>query len=191
MQREILNKVLSGKSLRSIFLTESIDFKSWGKDSKVKSYHFDSIEDLKAAWEKGEGVPDDSDPVADVVINGKSVYVGANPESIEPAVLDDVWFEDILTYCDIDIWGGSSVKESVSKPDLSSLGPNGLAVVKSYINHFGEQAYDDVEIGPEVDKCHPGWAFIILGNQEPAIMKAGKDISKKERDVIIQQIENW
>lgn len=46
-------------------------------------------------------------------------------------------------------------------------------------------------IGPEVDKCHPGWVFIILGNQEPAIMKAGKDISKAERDYIIDQIENW
>ena len=103
MQKEVLSKVLSGKSLRSIFLTESLD----------------------------------------------------------------------------------------SKPDLSSLGPNGLAVVKAYINHFSEQAYDDVEIGPEVDKRYPGWAFIILGNQEPAIMKAGKDISKKERDDLIHQIENW
>ncbi len=191
MKKVVLNKVLSGKSLRSIFLTESIDFKSWGKDAKVKSYHFDSVDDLKAAWEKGEGVPDNSDPVADVVINGKSVYVGANPESIEPAVLDDVWFEDILTFCNIDIWGGSSVKEAVSKPDLSSLGPNGLAVVKAYIKRFGEQAYSDVEIGSDVDVKHPGWAFIILGNQEPAIKKADKDISKKERDAIIHQIENW
>lgn len=85
----------------------------------------------------------------------------------------------------------SESKDSVSKLDLSSLGSNGLAVVKAYIKRFGDEAYSDVEIGPEVDARHPGWAFIILGNQEPAIMKAGKDISKEERDDIIHQIENW
>ena len=104
MQKEVLSRVLSGKSPRSIFLAESIDFKSWGNDCKVKSYHFDSVADLKAAWEKGEGVPDNDDPVVDVVIDGKSVYVGPTPESSDPADADNAWFEDILTYCDIDIW---------------------------------------------------------------------------------------
>jgi hypothetical protein len=102
MKKVVLEKILTGNSVRSLFLTESIDFDSWSDDSKVKSYHFDSVEDLKNAWEKGEGVPNIDDPVANVVVNGKPVYVGAHPESVEPSVLDEVWFEDILTYFDME-----------------------------------------------------------------------------------------
>lgn len=82
-----------------------ITFKSINIDGSVREWQFDNAKELENMWRSDEpDLPANDDPVFDVIIDGKEIYVGPTPESNKPEDADTAWFEDILTYIGIDIW---------------------------------------------------------------------------------------
>lgn len=82
-----------------------ITFKSRNIDGAIRDWKFDNANILEDEWNSADAdIPANDDPIWDVVIDGKEIYVGPTPESDRPEDQDTAWFEDILTYVGIDIW---------------------------------------------------------------------------------------
>ena len=80
-----------------------ITFKSKNIDNEIRQWVFKDAEELYDAWMDIEAdVPANDDVIWDVEIDGKHDIEEATFERIGT---DSVWFEDLLTYFGIDIWG--------------------------------------------------------------------------------------
>lgn len=80
-----------------------ITFNSRNIDGNVREWDFESVKELEDTWKSPDAdVPANDDPIWNVKVDGASVWVG-NPEDVDEG--DEVWFEDLLTYCFIEIWG--------------------------------------------------------------------------------------
>lgn len=83
-----------------------IKFKSINIDGKEKDWEFDSRSELESGWNcPFVDLPANDDPVFHIELDGKEVWLGGKPEKGECDSDVSVWFEDILTYLGIDIWG--------------------------------------------------------------------------------------
>ncbi len=80
-----------------------ITFKSQNVDGEIRNWKFNSAKELEDEWNSAEcDVPANDDPIWDVEIDGKADLKEATFERIGT---DSVWFEDLLTYVGINIWG--------------------------------------------------------------------------------------
>ena len=82
-----------------------IKFKSISIDGNVCEWKYNNAAELEAEWKSDYidmDVPANDDPIFDVEIDGKTDIREATFERIGT---DSVWFEDLLTYLGIDIWG--------------------------------------------------------------------------------------
>lgn len=81
-----------------------IQFKTINSNGDSCTWEYENAVDLKIKWRSescDETVPDNEEPIYDVVIDGKSDLKEATFERIGT---DSVWFEDLLTYLGIRIW---------------------------------------------------------------------------------------
>lgn len=81
-----------------------ITFTSINVDGKRIEYKYKDATEIEREWKSDNidmNVPANDDPIYNVMIDGKEVWVG-NLEDNEKG--DDVWFEDLLTYLGIEIW---------------------------------------------------------------------------------------
>jgi len=82
---------------------ESIIFKSLNIDGDTRTWRFESVDDIVDAWNSPDAdVPANDDPIWDVYVGDKHVLREAVPNK---SYEDSVWFEDLLTYLGVDIWG--------------------------------------------------------------------------------------
>ena len=82
-----------------------IIFKSKNIDGEIREWKFDSAKDLEDAWNSPDAdVPANDDPVFDVEVDGKAIWVDRKPDKDETEQDIAVWFEDLLTYVGIEIW---------------------------------------------------------------------------------------
>lgn len=80
-----------------------ITFKSKNIDNETRQWIFKDAEELYDAWMNIEAdVPANDDAIWDIEIDGKPGIAEATFERIGT---DSIWFEDLLTYLGIDIWG--------------------------------------------------------------------------------------
>ena len=85
-----------------------IRFKAINVDGKEIEYTYQNKDELERIWRSDDiemYVPANDDPIYDVEIDGEEVYVGRKPDKDERESDVAVWFEDLLTYLGIDIWG--------------------------------------------------------------------------------------
>ena len=84
-----------------------IKFKALNINGDEMQYEYENKESLEKEWKSDSidmNVPANDDPVYDVEIDGKAIYVGRKPDKDETESDVTVWFEDILTYLGIEIW---------------------------------------------------------------------------------------
>lgn len=82
-----------------------IRFKALNVDGKEIQYEYKDAKELETIWRSDDiemNVPENDAPIYDVEIDGKSDLREATFERIGT---DSVWFEDLLTYLGIEIWG--------------------------------------------------------------------------------------
>lgn len=82
-----------------------IRFKVLNVDGKEIQYEYKDAKELETIWRSDDiemNVPENDAPIYDVEIDGKSDLEEATFERIGT---DPVWFEDLLTYLGIEIWG--------------------------------------------------------------------------------------
>lgn len=80
-----------------------ITFKSMNVDEEIREWKFNDAKELEDEWNSERcNVPANDDPIWDVIIDGKEDLAEATFERIGT---DSVWFEDLLTYLGIRIWG--------------------------------------------------------------------------------------
>ena len=84
-----------------------IRFKALNVDGKEIQYEYKDAKELETIWRSDNidmNVPENDVPIYDIEIDGtsESDIVEATFERIGT---DSVWFEDLLTYLGIEIWG--------------------------------------------------------------------------------------
>lgn len=80
-----------------------IEFNSRNIDGEVRKWKFDSKEDIEKEWKSPDAdVPANDDPIWNVYVDGTQIVWTTNKKYTED---DPVWFEDLLTYLGIEIWG--------------------------------------------------------------------------------------
>lgn len=80
-----------------------IEFNSRNIDGEVRKWKFNSKEDIEKEWKSPDAdVPANDDPIWNVYIDGTQIVWKTNKKYTED---DPVWFEDLLTYLGIEIWG--------------------------------------------------------------------------------------
>ena len=81
-----------------------ITFKSLNVDGNERDWKFADAKALEDEWDSAEcDVPANDDPIWDVFVDGDPVLREATKEKADSE--DPVWFEDLLTFLGIDIWG--------------------------------------------------------------------------------------
>lgn len=82
-----------------------IRFKALNVDGVEVQYEYKDAKELEEIWRSDDidmNVPENDAPIYDVEIDGNPDLEEATFERIGT---DSVWFEDLLTYLGIEIWG--------------------------------------------------------------------------------------
>lgn len=86
--------------------SKKIKFKALNSDGNECSYEYKDRAELKSIWRSDNidmDVPANDDPVFDIEIDGQHPL--ADVATREKTETDPFWFEDLLTYLGIEIWG--------------------------------------------------------------------------------------
>lgn len=84
-----------------------IRFKTLNVDRKEIQYKYKDAKQLETIWRSDDiemNVPENDAPIYDVEIDGESDS-DIRETTFERIGTDSVWFEDLLTYLGIEIWG--------------------------------------------------------------------------------------
>ena len=80
-----------------------IEFCSRNIDGETRKWKFNSAKELEDAWNSPDAdVPANDDPIWNVYVDNTQIVWTVDKKHSED---NPVWFEDLLTYLGIEIWG--------------------------------------------------------------------------------------
>lgn len=85
-----------------------INIKTLSPNNEVLTWKYNNKEELEREWRSDSidvNVPENDAEVISCEVDGKIIFEDIVDKTFERIGTNTVWFEDLLTYFDIEIWG--------------------------------------------------------------------------------------